>query len=116
MHRRPSEDSTGVHQARQVVLDGEQKAVIEFQGERSNSTFSVPTIAISKRDGTTYEVRADGATEFGPAPVPPTDIDDLAQTFVPPIQFDSKLKIVIKNTTQTDNRRYAMQVIGWEDQ
>jgi len=44
---------------------------------QNSAEFRVGTVAISKRPDSEYVVRMDGETVFGPAPIPPTDIDDL---------------------------------------
>jgi len=115
MSLQPTERSTGVHTVKSVELDSGQKATITFTPERSGSTISVPTLAVSKRNSSSYEMKIDGSNQFGPAEVPPTDIDDLAQPFPVPVEFETNMKVIIKNLSSTDRRTYHIQLIGWED-
>jgi hypothetical protein len=76
-------------------------------------TVHVDCVAASKFRGLTYEVRTDGTTRYGQAGIPPTDVDDLTQTFVPALEFDRELKTIVRNPSTT-TRVVAVQVRGWE--
>jgi len=109
----PPEGATPVHAVEQVSVPGGQRARITFTPEQSGTTFSLPIIAIGKRAGTTYEVIADGVTRYAQAALPPTDVDDLSECFMPPLEFQTKLELIIRNTGDKE-QTYGMQVVGWE--
>jgi hypothetical protein len=85
-----------------------------FVPEQRNTTFVLPIVAVSKRPNTTYEVRMDGNTVYGPAPVPPTDPDDLGVVWMPARQFSQSLEVVIRNLGSSE-RPYVIQPVGWEE-
>lgn len=109
----PPDGATPVHAVEQVVVPEGGRASITFTPEQSGTTFWLPIIAIGKRGGTTYEVVADGVTRYAQAALPPTDVDDLSQCFMPPLEFQTKLELIIRNTA-TKPQTYGMQVVGWE--
>ncbi|MFB6302770.1 MAG: hypothetical protein ABEH78_07925 [Haloferacaceae archaeon] len=84
-----------------------------FTFDPDGSGMWVDVVAASKFDGLTYEVRVDQTRRFGPAGVPPTDIDDLNTTHKPPLEVNRQLKIIVRNPSATD-RTVAAQVRGWE--
>ena len=110
----PPDKATPVHAVEQVRIPAGQRARIRFTPEQSGTSFSVPIVAMGKRKGTTYEVVADGVTRYEQAALPPTDVDDLSQCFMPPLEFQTKLELLIRNTTGKD-QTYGMQIVGWEN-
>lgn len=111
--RFPPEDATPFASPQSVELGSGQRAVITWSPSRSGTTFHMPVLAASKAADTSYEVKADGRTVFGPAAIPPTDIDDMKAIWDPPQQFDSELKLIIKNLG-TGTRTYHAQPVGFE--
>lgn len=96
-----------------VSLDAGQEAVIGYEPEDRRSNFIVPTVAISKYPNSTYTVELDSQTRFGPAEIPPTDIDDDVETFVPAEAFSDRMEIVVSNLSSS-TRTYHIQVKGRE--
>jgi hypothetical protein len=94
------------------TLDPGERMVVTSTPD-GGETVHVDCVAASKYQGLTYEIRADGRTRYGQAGVPPTDVDDLAQTFIPALEFDSKLRTIVRNPSQK-TRVVAVQVRGWE--
>ena len=89
------------------------KATVEFEPEESNSVFYLASVAISKEAQTTYELRDDGTPMFGPAAIPPTDIDDSSVTWVPCQRFRTSLSVIIKNVSSAA-RTYSILPMGYE--
>jgi hypothetical protein len=58
-------------------------------------------------------VRVDGDARFGPAPIPPTDINDMTTTHNPRMPVDQQLVITVRNPSETE-RYVAAQVRGIE--
>lgn len=109
----PPDGARPVHAAEQVSVPANSRARITFTPEESGTVFGVPILAIAKRPLTTYEIEADGTTRFEQSAVPPTDVDDLSPCFFPAFEFRTDLTIIIRNT-DTVERKYAIQVVGWE--
>ncbi len=108
-------DATSFNAPSTVELEPGERANIEYVPTRSGTTFKLPILAISGWPGSTYEIKADGQKIYQEAEVPPTDIDDLAQTFYPPESFESTLMVRIRNVG-AQTRTYTVQPIGWETQ
>ncbi len=106
-------DATAFNAPSTVELEPGERADVEYVPTRSGTTFLLPILAVSGWQGSTYEVRADGQRIYKEAEIPPTDIDDLAQTFYPPESFDTSLTVRIRNVG-TQTRSYTVQPIGWE--
>lgn len=85
----------------------------KFTFEPDASGMEVDAVAASKFEGLTYEVSVDGDTRYGPAPIPPTDIDDMGTTHNPRMPVDRQLVITVRNPSQVD-RNVAAQVRGIE--
>lgn len=98
-----------------VVLGPNEQGTVTFESSQRGSTFYLPLLAVSKRPSSTYEVRMDnGRTVFGPAAIPPTDVDDLAQTFHPCLQFTDKMQVIVSNLSGSTTRTYHVQPVGFE--
>jgi len=97
-----------------VTLDPSEEATVTFQPDGRLSDYFVPTVAVSKHPNSEYTVETDGTSEYGPAPLPPTDPDDDSDTFRPPETFSDSLTVQVTNLDATATRRYYIQVIGWE--
>ncbi|MFB6087855.1 MAG: hypothetical protein ABEJ85_04980 [Haloarculaceae archaeon] len=98
-----------------MLLDSQEEARLTFHPVRSPAEFLLGTVAISKRPESEYEVRMDDETVYGPAPIPPTDIDDLAVTWSPAREFNQSLEVIVRNLDDTTgSRRYSLQPIGYE--
>lgn len=113
--RFPPEDATAFASPQSVELASGERATISWEPDRSGTTFFMHVLAVSKAADTTYEVRCDGRTVFGPAAIPPTDIDDLKAVWDPPQTFDTDLTLIIKNLG-TGSRTYHAQPVGFETQ
>lgn len=85
----------------------------EFAFTPDASGMHVDAVAASKYTGLTYEVTVDDTNRFGPAPVPPTDIDDMVTTHNPRMEVSQKLVITVRNPSDLD-RYVAAQVRGAE--
>jgi hypothetical protein len=96
-----------------VAVPAGSKATVEFEPEESGSTFYLASVAISKEAQTTYAIRDDGTPMFGPAAVPPTDIDDSTVTWVPCQRFRTSLEVIIKNVSSAE-RTYSILPMGYE--
>lgn len=94
-------------------LNSGEKGTVTYKPEQSGATFWLAALAISKHGGTVYEVRDESGTIYGPAAIPPTDIDDLTACWVPAQSFNQELTVIVRNqsgTTQT----YSVQPVGYE--
>ena len=54
-----------------------EKLTATFEPVQRVTEFVLPVVAATKAPGTTYRVKVDDTEVYGPAPIPPTDIDDL---------------------------------------
>lgn len=97
-----------------ITLSPGQRGTVTFEPEGRVSDYYLPTLAVSKHPNSTYKVETDGTTEYGPAPVPPTDVDDDSDTFRPPETFADEAVIVIENLDSSTTRTYFVQAVGWE--
>jgi hypothetical protein len=93
----PTPEDTPVNEPATVRLDGGEQATVTFETVRSVSDLMVPIVAISKHPDSVYTVSSDGVRRYGPADIPPTDIDDLQVCFVPALRFDSTLTVEVSN-------------------
>ena len=109
----PSATDTPFLEPYTVTVPAGSKAVVEFTPEESQSVFYLASVAISKEAETTYELRDDGTPMYGPAAVPPTDIDDSAVTWVPCQRFRDSLSVIIKNVSSAE-RTYTVLPMGYE--
>lgn len=112
----PDGNDVSVHETASVDLEPGQKVEVVMQPDSQGSLHRIPIVAVTKHSDATYQIDIDGNTErFGPSPVPPTDIDDLAVTFLPALRLQNELRIIVRDVRSTGNpRQYVMQVIGWE--
>ncbi|TKX79547.1 hypothetical protein EXE53_15395 [Halorubrum sp. SD626R] len=100
-----------VNQATGTQIGAGQRATFTFEPDAG--AMRVDSVAASKYQGLTYEVRVDGDTRFGPAPIPPTDIDDMVTTHNPRMPVDQQVTVIIRNPSTVD-RYVASQVRGIE--
>lgn len=110
----PPEDSVPLNAADGATLDPGERVTFTFTSTQAGATMMVPVIAASKFPQARYEVQLDGSTVYGPAPVPPTDVDDLAATFHPARQAQQQIEIVVSNLSSSTTRVCTAQAIGWE--
>jgi len=96
------------------TVDPGEQLTVEFSPTQQVTQFILPLLAISKHPASSYEAWMDGKRVYGPAPVPPTDIDDLGATFIPAHRFSSSLTIYVRNLSDATTRQYTIQPIGWE--
>lgn len=96
-----------------VDLDPDQRATVTFEPVQQNTRFVLPIVAISKYPDSTYQVETDDNLRYGPASVPPTDIDDLQVTFIPALRFSRQLQVEVSNLGSAA-RTYHIQPMGWE--
>ena len=92
---------------------GQQATVTFTARQRTNDGFVLPTVAVSKRSQSSYEITMDDEEVYGPASIPPTDIDDLGVCFVPAYEFEQELEVQVANLSDTE-REYHVQPIGYE--
>jgi hypothetical protein len=89
-----------------------EKWTVEFTPENTGTTFVLPELAVSKQSQTTYEVKLDGTSVYL-SDIPPTDIDDSTQTWLPAKTFSSSLEVIVRNFASS-TRTYHVQPKGWE--
>ena len=98
-----------------VSLGSNEEATLTFHPVQQDAEFRIGTVAISKRPDSEYVVRMDDEVVYGPAPIPPTDIDDLAVTFTPARGFEQSLSITVRNLQDTTGERlFSIQPVGYE--
>ncbi|QZP37750.1 hypothetical protein [Halobaculum magnesiiphilum] len=111
----PSEFDKPVNEPLTVELDGGERATFTYAPRQQTTPgFVVPIVAASKYTESSYTVWFDGRQVYGPAPIPPTDIDDLAITFLPAYEFEEQLKVRCENLSENTPRRYTVQPVGYE--
>jgi hypothetical protein len=112
----PPEGGSGpVHVAETVDVPANSRGTITFTPRESGTVFYIPTVAVSKRSLTTYEVVADDTVRFPQSGVPPTDVDDFGPVFFPSLEFRDSAEVLIRNVDSI-TQSYAIQVSGWEQQ
>ena len=113
MSHQPGEGAVPVNEPVTVTLNSGEEATVSFAPIKQVTEHVVVTLAASKSADTTYEVQMDDQTVFGPASIPPTDIDDTVQTFVPPRDFRQECKVRVSNLGSS-TKTYHVQLIGYE--
>ena len=97
-----------------VDLAGGEQATVTFTAStRTNEGFILPILAASKFSQSTYEVALDDENIYGPASIPPTDIDDLGVCWIPAWDFSQEIEVTVTNLSDTQ-RRYDVQPVGFE--
>ena len=111
----PDADAIPFNSPVSVTLDPGEQATVSYQPEQRDAEFRLPVVAVSKHPDSSYEVKLDQTNRYGPASVPPTDIDDLTVTFVPALTFKDSLVVIVTNLAASSTTRdYVVQPIGWE--
>lgn len=110
----PAADAVPYNDPITRLLDPGEQMKVSFTPTQQVTEFILPILAMSKHPASSYEAWMDGQRVYGPAPVPPTDIDDLVPTFIPARRFSSSLTIFVRNLSETTTRRYTVQPLGWE--
>lgn len=110
---RPDENAVPVNEPVTVTLNSGEEASVTFSPIKQVSEHVVITLAVSKSADTTYTIEMDGTAVFGPASIPPTDIDDSVQTFMPPRDFSQHCKVKISNLGSSTTT-YHVQLVGFE--
>lgn len=100
-----------VNEADGTTIPAGSRADFSFSPDASG--MELDAIAASKYQGLTYEVRVDSDQRFGPAPIPPTDIDNMVTTHNPRMSVSRDVTITVRNPSSTD-RYVAAQVRGIE--
>jgi hypothetical protein len=99
----------------EVKLSPGERGTVTFAPDQTDGTFYLPILAASKRSDTVYKVRADGRVVYGPATIPPTDIDDLSVCFLPSREFARDLIVEITRlSTASGDQLYSVQPVGFE--
>jgi len=112
---KPSEYATPVNEPVTAAIPAGQRATFIFEPtNRTTPGFVVPTVAASKLPDSAYTVRFDEQTKFGPAPAPPTDVNDVGVTFLPAFEFEETLEVIVENLADTGTRTYTVQPVGYE--
>jgi hypothetical protein len=107
----PEGDWIPVNEATGAEIPAGSRGTFRFEPDASG--MRIDSVAASKFAGLTYEVRVDSDTRYGPAPIPPTDIDDMVTTHNPRMEVDQKLVHIVRNPSNAD-RTVAAQVRGVE--
>ena len=111
----PDEHDVPVNEPLSTTLAGGERATFTYQpSQQTTPGFVMPIVAASKHAESSYTVWFDDRQVYGPAPVPPTDIDDLAVTFMPAYEFNDELRVRCENLSATTTRRYTVQPVGYE--
>lgn len=111
----PSENAIPVNEPETVRLEPGQRATFTFTpSQRKTPGFVLPTLLGSKHPETVYKVWLDGSLKFGPAAVPPADVDRGGVTFAPAYEFSEELRVQVTNTSEASTRNVTVQPIGWE--
>lgn len=112
----PDEDDIPVNEPLSADVGGQQKATFEFEVTQNVSKVMIPIVAATKFDQSSYKVKIDGRTIYGPKEVPPTELDDKAVCFLPARSFSQKLTVVVHNLRASGSaaRTYHVQPIGYE--
>lgn len=97
------------------TLDQGEKLTATFTPEGATTDARLPIVAMSKYPGATYEIKIDEETWYGPASVPPTDIDDSTVTFIPAYQWNKEVECIVRNVSAGNGRETTVQIIGWEE-
>jgi len=105
-------ENVAVLEAADGDIDPGKRLTVSATPDTSEKVF-VDAVAASKFSDLTYEVMTDGTTRYGEGPVPPTDIDDLTRTFIPALEFNEKMKVIVRNPG-SQTRKVAVQIRGWE--
>ena len=113
----PAEEAVAYNEPYTAVLEPGQKAIAEWEPTQSGTTFFMPILAATKAPYSTYTIKADGTTIYGPDhSIPPTDVDDLATVWWPPQEWESNLTVTIKRLSAASApQEYHIQPIGWEE-
>ncbi|WP_336001452.1 hypothetical protein [Halorientalis halophila] len=110
----PPDGAVALCEPETVSLESGQKATIEFEPKKSGTVVRVVTLAISKFPDSSYRIELDGNDEYGPAALPPTDVDDMAGMWRPAKRANNSITVTIKNLSQNP-RTYHTQLVGWEE-
>lgn len=114
LYPQPSPQATPINKPATVTLDPGEKGTVEYTPKNRVSELVLPIIAISKYANCVYEVRTDGDPQYGPAKIPPTDVDDLQVCFLPALRFVDSLTIEVSNLGSA-TRDIHVQPVGWEE-
>jgi hypothetical protein len=96
-------------------LNGGEQLTATFTPEQRTATFRLAVLGISKHPETEYTVRIDDEVVYGPAAVPPTDIDDMGlPSFIPVREMRQSLTVIVTNLSASTARTYTIQPVGWE--
>jgi len=109
----PSEFATRINETATATLAIGEQATFSFEADNRSQDLYLPIIAISKFPGFSYEVRRDGSDVYGPARLPPTDIDDLQPCFIPALDLSETMQVTVSNLSDRD-RVIHVQAVGWE--
>ena len=115
LYPEPTPGDVSINEPATVELAVGERGTLTFTTKNRVSELVLPIVGISKYDGCVYEIRADGKSRYGPAQIPPTDIDDMGVTFLPALRFEDKLTVEVTNLGEFDRTIHA-QPIGWEPQ
>jgi len=113
LYPEPSSQATRINEPATIELEAGERGTIAYEIENRTSELILPIVAISKYTDCIYEIRADGNARYGPAQIPPTDIDDLNVTFLPALRFADSLTVEVSNLGSVP-RTIHIQPIGWE--
>lgn len=113
----PDAEAVPYNEPYSTILEPGQKVTAEWDPSISGSTFFMPLLAASKHFDSTYMVKVDGSTVYGPDNrIPPTDIDDLSTVWWPPVEWSDTLEVTIKRLSDASTtERYDIQPVGWEE-
>ena len=98
--------------AQQVILSASEQATITYSLSNTRSQFHLVMLAASKHTDVIYTVEMDGSEEWK-APIPPTDVDNAQDTYVPAKVFRNDMEVQVANVGDVD-RRVNVVIKGWE--
>jgi len=112
----PSDDAAPVAEPETVYLGAGEQATISYAPNLTGTRFQTPVVAVSKRADSSYTIKMDDQVVWGPAAIPPTDIDNTEAVWIPARSFESTLTIKVANLRSSGgDRRYSALPIGWEE-
>jgi hypothetical protein len=111
----PTGDDRAINEPATVSLSPGEQGTVTFTPSQRVTDVRLPVVAVSKAPYTIYQMDVDEATTYGPARIPPTDIDDLQTCFVPALRMRRSLVVRLTRTSAAGNSQtYHIQPVGWE--
>jgi len=112
----PAPTARPVNEPATTTLSPGETAEVSITPSKRVTSVRFPTVAVSKAPYSIYELRVDNDEKYGPARIPPTDVDDLQTCFIPALKMTRELLVKITRTSSAGNdQTYHVQPVGWEE-